>query len=127
MNTSVDEILEKIRDMKEYPTEYRKIKNNFRRYQFKTVETMQEEYAKLYENSGKIKNERVCTTSVDDLQRKADVYDLRVTLINTNAELSQLRDFKNRYSFLVERFQKKQNTAWWQTAKKIKGMLKGKE
>lgn len=88
---------------------------------------MQEEYAKLYENSGNIKNERVCTTSVDDLQRKTDVYDLRVTLINTNAELKELRDFRNRYNFLVERFQKKQNTAWWQTAKKIKGMLKGKE
>lgn len=87
---------------------------------------MQDEYLRIYEKSGNIKNERVCTTYMDDLQRKADVYDLRVTLINTNAELNELRDFKNRYNFLVERFKKRQNTKWWKTAKRIKGFLKGK-
>lgn len=104
-------------------SEYDKIKNNFKNYKFKTVEKMQEEYCKIYENTGNIKNERVCVTGLDDLQRKADVYDLRITMMNKDAELNELRDFKNRYNFLVERFKKKQNTKIWQTAKKIKGFI----
>ena len=75
-----------------------------------------------------IKNQKQAYQEVkNNFKQKTDVYDLRVTLINTNAELNLLRDFKNRYNFLVERFQKKQNTKWWQTAKKIKGFLKGKK
>lgn len=126
-NTSVSEILEKIEKIRNQKQEYQTIKNNFQNYKFKRLEEMQEEYQNLYEQSGELKNECVNTTTIDDLQRKTDVYDLRVTLINTNAELNQLRDFKNRYNFLVERFQKRQNTKWWQAAKKIKGFLKGKK
>ncbi len=81
---------------------------------------MQKEYEAIYEKSGKAKNEVVCTEKVDDLQRKTDVYDLRVLQINLSANLKELQDYKNRYGFLVERFQKKQNTKIWQTAKKIK-------
>ena len=124
-DSSADTILEKIEEIKKQEQEYQKVKKNFENYNFKTVEKMQEEYWKIYENSGKIKNEIVHTNSMDELQRKTDVYDLRVILVNTNAELNTLRDFKNRYNFLVERFQKRQNTKWWQTAKKIKGFLKG--
>ncbi len=127
IDSSTETILEKIEHIQTQTQEYQKIKDNFKKYKFKTVEKMQKEYLEIYQNSGNIKNERVCTTSMNDLQRKTDVYDLRITLMNTNAELNNLRDFKNRYLFLVERFQKKQNTKWWQTAKKIKGFLKGKK
>ncbi len=127
IDSSPQTILEKIEDIKNQKQAYQEVKNNFKQYEFKTVEKMQEEYFRIYENSGKIKNASVHTNPMDLLQQKTDVYDLRVTLINTNAELNLLRDFKNRYNFLVERFQKKQNTKWWQTAKKIKGFLKGKK
>ncbi len=127
LDIPIEAILEKIEAIKNDKDRYQKIKHNFKNYAFKTVQKMQEEYRNIYENTGTIKNEIVNTSWIDNLQRKTDVYDLRVTLINTNAELNVLRDFKNRYNFLVERFQKKQNTKWWQTAKKIKGFLKGKQ
>lgn len=127
IGTSIEDILKKIEEIKNDKQTYQEVKNYFKKYEFKTVQKMQDEYFEIYQKSGTIKNEKVCTNPMDLLQQKTDVYDLRVTLINTNAELNLLRDFKNRYNFLVERFQKKQNTKWWQTAKKIKGFLKGKK
>ena len=117
--------MSKIEEIKNNQKEYEMIKNNFENYHFKTVDKMQEEYEKIYA-SGQAKNEPVCTTKVDDLQRKTDVYDLRVLQINMGAELKELQDYKNRYNFLVERFQKKQNTKIWQFAKKVKKFLKNK-
>lgn len=99
------------------------VKSHFEEYEFKTVQQMQKEYETIYAKSGRTKNEPVATQKVDDLQRKTDVYDLRVLQINLNANLKELQDYKNRYGFLVERFQKKQNTKIWQTAKKIKGFF----
>lgn len=87
---------------------------------------MQKEYERMYEKSGEVKNQSVCTQKIDDLQRKTDVYDLRVLRINLEANLKELQDYKNRYNFLVERFQKKQNTKIWQFAKKVKRFLKKK-
>ena len=118
--------MSKIEEIKENKKEYEIIKNNFEKYQFKTVEKMQKEYEQIYAKSGDAKKEAVCTTKVDDLQRKTDVYDLRVLQINMGAELKELQDYKNRYHFLVERFQKKQNTKIWQFAKNVKKFIKKK-
>jgi len=117
--------LSKIEEIRNNQKEYEAVKNHFETYEFKSLEQMQKEYEAIYEKSGKAKNEVVCTEKVDDLQRKTDVYDLRVLQINLSANLKELQDYKNRYGFLVERFQKKQNTKIWQTAKKIKRFLKG--
>ncbi len=129
VSASAKEILEKIQEIRNNPNEYQRIKKNFAEYQFKTVEEMQNEYLKIYmEVQLAIKNEVVFTKLMDELQQKTDVYDLRVLRINLTAERDELQDYKNRYDFLVKRFQKKQNTKLWQTAKKIKGFFinKGK-
>lgn len=117
--------MSKIEEIRNHKKEYEIVKNHFETYEFKSLKQMQKEYEAIYEKSGKAKNEVVCTEKVDDLQRKTDVYDLRVLQINLSANLKELQDYKNRYGFLVERFQKKQNTKIWQTAKKIKRFLKG--
>ncbi len=124
--SSSKQILSKIEEIKNNQKEYEIIKINFENYHFKTVEQMQEEYERMYQESGEAKNQSVCTQKIDDLQRKTDVYDLRILRINLEANLKELQDYKNRYNFLVERFQKKQNTKIWQLAKKVKRFLKKK-
>lgn len=124
--SSPKQILSKIEEIKNNQKEYEIIKSNFEIYHFKTVEQMQEEYERMYQESGEAKNQSVCTQKIDDLQRKTDVYDLRILRINLEANLKELQDYKNRYNFLVERFQKKQNTKIWQLAKKVKRFLKKK-
>lgn len=124
--SSPKQILSKIEEIKNNQKEYEIIKSNFENYHFKTVEQMQEEYERMYQESGEAKNQSVCTQKIDDLQRKTDVYDLRILRINLEANLKELQDYKNRYNFLVERFQKKQNTKIWQLAKKVKRFLKKK-
>lgn len=124
--SSSKQILSKIEEIKNNQKEYEIIKSNFENYHFKTVEQMQEEYERMYQESGEAKNQSVCTQKIDDLQRKTDVYDLRILRINLEANLKELQDYKNRYNFLVERFQKKQNTKIWQLAKKVKRFLKKK-
>ncbi len=145
--------MNKIEEIKNNENEYKKIKSNFANYKFKTVQQMQDEYYKIYENSGKIKNEEVYTIELNDLQIKTDVYDLRIlranltnevnnlanevgSLVNevnsvndklniSTEELRKLEEYKENYNFLVEKFEKRQKTVIYKAIRKIKKMLSG--
>jgi len=119
--TSVDRILDKIHEIKNDKQNYRRIKCNFENYKFKKIEQMQNEYYHIYDNCIDTKNQAVGTAKMDELQRKADVYDLRILRENLTNELNQLYEYKNKYNFLVERYHKKENTKIYQIFRKING------
>ena len=91
--------------------EYRKIKENFENYQFKTIQEMQEFYKNLYQNSGK------------EASRKGhSIYDLlRYKEQNRAMEFNQ---YQATYGHLVHRYETLRKSKLWKIAKKIKGKCK---
>ena len=106
-----DKILEKIREISNNKEEYRKIKENFENYQFKTIQEMQEFYKNLYQNSGK------------EASRKGhSIYDLlRYKEQNRAMEFNQ---YQATYGHLVHRYETLRKSKLWKIAKKIKGKCK---
>ncbi len=104
--------------------EYNKIIENFKNHQFKKIEKMQEEYLELYNNCADIKNKIVNISSIQKMQDKNDLEDLRIIIKIKDEEIKNQKQYIDSHQYLVERFKKTQNTAIWKLAKKIKGIIK---
>ncbi len=118
-----DVIISKIKEVVN-DKEYNKIIENFKNYQFKKVEKMQEEYLDLYNNCSDIKNKVINTSSIQKMQDKNDLEDLRTILKIKDEEIKNQKQYIDSHQYLVERFEKTQNTAIWKLAKKIKGIIR---
>ena len=58
------------------------------------------------------------------MQDEVDLDDLRTILKNKDNEIKDLRGYINSHEYLVERFNKLQNTFFWKAGKKIKRIFK---
>lgn len=114
-NSSPKKILEKISEISNNIEDYKKIKDNFKDYKFKTLEEMQEYYEKLYNNN--IKNNA-------EAEAYADIYNFRSFRLQT-LEVD-FQQYQATYGHVVYRYEKARSTKAWKIAKKIKRKLKNK-
>ena len=112
LNTSTKEIIKRIEEISNDRKEYEKKKNNFKQYEFKTIEKMQKEYIKIYEENLKNKeSDIVKIDKIDKLQKENSKY--------------EYEQYINQYTHIINKYEKIRNTKAWRIAKKIKGKLKG--
>ena len=124
VNTSADKIFLKINQIMKDKKEYTKIQQNFKNYKYKLLTEMQDEYYNIYQKCTNTRNEIVSIKEMNNMQQKVDIEDLRILNENKDKEIEELKKYINHYNFLVERFNKMQNTSYWKIAKKVKGIFK---
>lgn len=112
-NTDTDKILQEIEKISNNKVEYKKIKDNFKDYKFKTIEEMQKYYIDLY-------NEVNCSS----LDKIADGY--KFNNHKLKAESLDFHQYQLTYGHVVHKYEKMRNTKLWKLAKKIKAKIKGK-
>ncbi len=110
-DTNTDRILEKIVEISNNEVEYKKIKENFKDYKFKTIEEMQKYYNDLYVD---IKSE--ITDGVMDIYAFNN-YKLK-------AESMDFHQYRLTYGHVIHKYEKMRNTKLWKIAKKLKNKLK---
>lgn len=110
LDTETKEILNKIEQIVNNDKEYNKVKNNFKKYKFKTVEEMQKEYCKIY------------STVSDKEVKVANTYDL-INYQKQNTSY-QYQLYTNTYGHIVHRYEMIRASKLWKIAKKIKSKLK---
>ena len=110
-NTNSSKILEKIVEISNNTDEYKKKKDNFKNYKFKTIEQMQEYYNNLYMN--------IKTYEKNEL---VDIY----MFLDYKAKTNELdfNEYKAIYGHVVHRYEMMRNSKMWKIAKKIKAHLK---
>ena len=104
-------ILEKIVEISNNIEEYKNKKENFKKYEFKTIEKMQEYYETLY-------NE-INTENKEDI---ADIY----KFMEHRAKTMELdfQQYQALYGHVVNKYEKLRNTKLWKISKKIKAKIK---
>ena len=108
---SISNILDKIESIMDNNEEYTKIKENFKKYQYKSTEQMQDEYKKIYANSKASKE----VANLDNINN----------IINKNKEL-EINSYNLAYGHIIAKYEGLRNTSVWKIAKKIKAKVKGK-
>lgn len=110
-NTKTKKILEKIAEISNNKSEYKKIKDNFSKYTFKTIEEMQ----KYYKNMYKIK---------ENENKLLDVYKFMNFKSKTKEE--EFNQYQVVYGHVIYRYEKMRRTKIWRIAKKIKKIIRRK-
>lgn len=110
LDTKAREILSKIEEISKNEKEYNKIKNNFKNYKFKTVEEMQKEYYKIYEQIENKEKQVANLYNLIDYQKQNTSYQYQI--------------YTNTYGHIVYKYEKLRASRIWRIAKKIKGKLK---
>jgi len=113
LNTPTNEIIKRIEEIANNKKEYESKKNNFKKYEFKTTEEMQNQYIQIYENNFKTNYENGFA-QVDKV--------LKLQKQNTQFEYE---NYINIYSHIINRYNRIRATKIWQIAKKIKRKLRG--
>ena len=111
-NTKSSKILEKINEISNNNVEYKTKKANFAKYEFKTLEKMQEYYEELYKN---IKTENI--------NKIANIYQFME--YKTKTLEVDFQQYQALYGHVIYRYEKMRNTKIWKIAKKIKRKIKG--
>ena len=112
LNTSTTKILEKIDEIRKNKDEYKKVKENFKNYKFKTVEEMQNYYNELYND-----------IEIDKTNKTANVY-MFMDYRKASKEL-EFDQYQAQYGHVVHRYEKMRNTKLWKIAKRVKSKIKG--
>lgn len=112
-NTKVIKILEKIKEISNNNEEYETKKKNFEKYEFKTLQKMQEYYNELYKS-----------VVVNDIGKLANIY--KFMDYRTKTKEIELNEYQALYGHIVYKYEKMRNTLLWKIAKKIKSKLKRK-
>ena len=107
-DTNSSKILEKIEEISNNNEEYKRIKDNFNKYKFKTLEEMQEYYENLYKN-------------VEGKNEVADIY----KFMDYNAKIKEVEfnQYQATYGHVVYKYEKMRNLKIWKIAKKIKAKI----
>lgn len=110
-DTNSSKILEKIEEISNNNEEYKRIKDNFNKYKFKTLEEMQEYYEKLYKN-------------VEGKNEVADIY----KFMDYKAKIKEVEfnQYQATYGHVVYKYEKMRNSKIWKIAKKIKAKIRRK-
>ena len=111
INTKTSEILNKIKEIHKNVDEYKKIKNNFKNYAFKSLGEMQEYYENLY-------------NSITKVNKKLNLYSFMNYRIKTK-EIEFSEHIQN-YGHVIYKYEKIRSTKIWKIAKKIKRIIKRK-
>ena len=112
LNTPTEEILEKIKDIKNNKEEYKNKKNNFSKYQFKTLEEMQNFYEELYK------------TVEINLDEKKNISMYSFMDYKSKAKETDFMIYQAQYGHVIHRYEKMRASAVWKIAKKMKRKLK---
>ena len=112
-NTKSSKILEKISEISNNNAEYKKKKENFKNYEFKSIEEMQKYYQDLYKN-----------INVENNTKTADVYKFMDYRGKTRE--FDFEQYQALYGHVIHRYEKMRNSLIWRIAKKVKGKLKRK-
>ena len=112
LNADTSKILEKMQEISRNKEEYQKIKANFDKYKFKTIEEMQKYYEELY-NKIEVKEEN----------RIANIY-MFMDYRKQTKEL-EFSQYQAQYGYVIHRYEMMRRTKLWKVAKKIKSKLKG--
>ena len=105
-----DKILEKIREIGNNKEEYKKVKENFENYQFKTIQEMQEFYKELYQK---------IQTSIN---KGYSIYELLMYKDQNRA--IEFNQYQATYGHVVHRYERLRGSKLWKIVKKIKGKIK---
>ncbi len=108
INSTYEEILEKIAKICNNEEEYYSKKNNFKKYKYKTIEEMQKYYQKLYEN-------------IESKNKYINVYkfnDYKKNYIET-----EFKNYKSLYGHVVYKYENIRRSRIWKLAKKIKNRI----
>ena len=107
-DTNSSKILEKIEEISNNNEEYKRIKDNFNKYKFKTLEEMQEYYENLYKN-------------VEGKNEVADIY----KFMDYKAKIKEVEfnQYQATYGHVVYKYEKMRNLKIWKIAKKIKAKI----
>ena len=106
-NTKAPQILEKINKISNNVEEYKKKKENFAIYKFKSLEKMQEYYEDLYKN-----------INVENNTKTADIYKFMDYRGKTRE--FDFEQYQALYGHVVYRYEKIRSSLIWKIAKKIK-------
>lgn len=110
-NTNTKEILEKIKYICNNKSEYVAKKNNFKRYEYKTIEEMQKYYKKLYKDSNQL----------NENNRYIDGFKfINYKKISIEKEYEIYRAL---YGHVIYKYEKIRNSKLWKIAKKVKSKI----
>ena len=113
LSTDTSKILEKIQEISKNKEEYKKVKANFAKYKFKSIEEMQKYYEELYKK-----------IEVKEENNVANVY-MFMEYRGKTKEL-EFNQYQAQYGHIVHRYETMRRTKMWKIAKKIKSKLKRK-
>lgn len=113
LNTDASKILEKVKEISQNKNEYKKIKENFKKYEFKTIEEMQKYYEGLY---GKI--------DIKETERTANIY--KFMDYRSKTKELEFNQYQAQYGHVVHKYETMRRTKMWRIAKKLKSKLRGK-
>lgn len=111
-NTKSSKILEKINEISNNNVEYKTKKANFDKYEFKTLEKMQEYYEELYKS-----------IEIENINKIANIYQFME--YRTKTLEVDFQQYQALYGHVIYRYEKMRNTKIWKIAKKIKRKIKG--
>ena len=112
VSSTVNQILEKISEIKEDKKGYKSVKKNYERYQFKTIEEMQEYYKDLYDSIF----DKEKKSNVNDL---SDIYEYRYhnLIFELKNDIKQLkndiRELNGRYNHEIAKVAALKNSTSW--------------
>ena len=109
LESTTEDILNKIEEISKNKEEYKTKKDNFKKYKFKELEEMQEYYNELYKKI--------------ELQNKnADIY----AFMDYRAKTREIEFnmYQAQYGHVVHKYEKMRNSKIWKIAKKVKGKIK---
>ena len=111
LNTNTSKILEKIQEISKNKDEYKKVKENFKDYKFKTIQEMQKYYEDLYDK-----------IEVEQNERTANVY--MFMEYRNKAKEMEFDQYQAQYGHVVHKYETMRRTKLWRIAKKIKAKIK---
>ena len=107
-----DKILEKIEEISNNKDEYKKIKSNFEKYEFKTVEEMQNYYTNIYNNIEITQNNGINLYKLLEYKDKNQAMEFVY--------------YQSTYGHVVHKYEMMRKSKVWKIAKKIKGKIKNR-
>ena len=111
LDTKSTEILAKIEEICNDVKEYKKKKDNFENYKFKSIEEMQKYYDDLYK-------------IVKSNSKIANIY--KFMNQRTKSKELEFNQYLATYGHVVYKYEKMRNTKLWRIAKKIKAKIRRK-
>lgn len=110
--SNTNKILEKINKIKNNKEKYKNTLQNFEKYNFRTLEEMQDYYEKLYKS-----------IEIKEIERADNIY--RFMDYRKKSKELEFNQYQSEYGHVVNKYEKMRSTLIWKIVKKIKSKVKG--